>query len=231
VSLLEMDALDVRYGDFQALFGVDMRLTEGSALALFAARRPDRLAWPLERIYEAFPGIAARRHQQAATLSGGEQQAVAIARALAANPRMLLLDEMSLGLAPRVVEELYRTLALLRAEGDPRTRRAGSGPGAGRERRGRMPARGSGRPGRTGGGDQSSRRGVRLLWSHLGTPVMTWLNAAPGSPTAASSSCRTHSISVTYVDGETGAWPRKPAMAPVHTRTTRGTVQVTVPMG
>jgi branched-chain amino acid transport system ATP-binding protein len=84
---------------------------------LVAARRQRPGRWDVESVIEAFPMLARLRHQRASTLSGGEQQAAAIGRALITNPRLLLLDEVSLGLAPLAVEDVYRSLAGVIAEG------------------------------------------------------------------------------------------------------------------
>jgi branched-chain amino acid transport system ATP-binding protein len=183
MTLLELTDVDVRYGDFQAVFGVSLALDEGETLAVVGANgagkstllkaiaglmRPSagdvrfdgtsvtreaahrRVAmgisltpegrrvfasltieenlmvgaytgrpgpWNLSAVYGLFPFLQERRTRLGAVCSGGEQQATAIGRSLMGNPRLLLLDEVSLGLAPAVVEQLYAALARVRESG------------------------------------------------------------------------------------------------------------------
>ncbi|MRJ76128.1 ATP-binding cassette domain-containing protein [Aeromicrobium sp. SMF47] len=182
-ALLDLESVDVHYGDFQAIHGISLTLDEGETLAVMGAngagkstllkavsglmgasagairfgghdlagtaphervaagislvpegrrifksltveenlqvggysRRPG--PWDLASVFEAFPLLAERRGRIGTHLSGGEQQATAIGRALMANPRLLLLDEVSLGLAPVVVKDIYQALPVISSRG------------------------------------------------------------------------------------------------------------------
>ena len=184
MALLETRGLTARYGDFQALFGVDVSLAEGETVAVIGANgaskttlmrsiagvlanaprmvvfdgeeigalaAPDVVArgiamvpegrklfpslsveenlligrygravdgpWTLDAIYGLFPVLGERRANAGTALSGGQQQMVAIGRALMSNPRVLLCDEISLGLAPVVIKDIYAAFSRIRAAG------------------------------------------------------------------------------------------------------------------
>ena len=94
-------------------------LTVREHLVAFA-RKPDakqESAWDLQRIYDLFPRLKEREHHMGNQLSGGEQQMLAIGRALSTNPKLLILDEATEGLAPVIREEIWRCLEILKSQG------------------------------------------------------------------------------------------------------------------
>jgi len=184
MQLLETHKLTAFYGDFQALYGIDMSLDNGETIAIIGANGAGKSTflksvaglirgaadsvlldgtpigarhaadivklgialvpegrrlfpsltveenlliggygrkavgpWTLDRVYSLFPILRERRSSAPPTLSGGQQQMVAIGRALMSNPRVLLCDEISLGLAPIVVADIYAALPQIKVEG------------------------------------------------------------------------------------------------------------------
>jgi branched-chain amino acid transport system ATP-binding protein len=96
----------------------DLSVAENLMVAArFTRRSRDAIAWSDDRLYALFPQLAERRRQPAGLLSGGEQRMLAIARALVTNPKLLLLDEVTDGLAPIVVEQLFDTVRDIAAGG------------------------------------------------------------------------------------------------------------------
>jgi branched-chain amino acid transport system ATP-binding protein len=182
-TILKLSQLEAFYGDFQALYGVDLEVAQGEVLAIIGANgagkttlmrsisgltqnkaemvsycgqnigalRADEVAvkgialvpegrqlfpslsveenlmiggqlgrkgpWSLYTVYKLFPILDERRHQQSTSLSGGQQQMVAIGRALMANPDLILFDEISLGLAPIIIKDIYAALPGIIGEG------------------------------------------------------------------------------------------------------------------
>jgi branched-chain amino acid transport system ATP-binding protein len=95
---------------------VKLTVEENLRLGAYASKARATVAADFERIYEYFPVLNERRTQQAGTLSGGEQQMLAVARALMLRPRMMLLDEPSFGLAPLITKEIFRIMRTINKE-------------------------------------------------------------------------------------------------------------------
>ncbi|MER3410039.1 MAG: ABC transporter ATP-binding protein [Thermoleophilia bacterium] len=96
-----------------------MSVLENLEMGAFQRADRDKIGEDMERVFTLFPRLAERKHQKAGTLSGGEQQMCAIGRALMARPKLLMLDEPSMGLAPIFVERIFETITEINRQGTP----------------------------------------------------------------------------------------------------------------
>jgi branched-chain amino acid transport system ATP-binding protein len=94
-----------------------MTVLENLEMGAFTRRDAEGIRSDIDRVYELFPRLKEREKQKGGTMSGGEQQMLAMGRALMANPKLLLLDEPSLGLAPVIVDKIYETIREINAQG------------------------------------------------------------------------------------------------------------------
>src|SRR6266850_910833 len=118
-ALLTITNLETYYGPIMAIRGVSFSVPERAIVTILGAytrRDGDRVKDDIELVYGYFPILKGRAEQRAGQLSGGEQQMLAISRALMARPRMMLLDEPSLGLAPRLVKEIFEIIVRINRE-------------------------------------------------------------------------------------------------------------------
>jgi branched-chain amino acid transport system ATP-binding protein len=113
-NIVQMGISQVPEG--RQIFG-ELTVEENLRLGAYTRRDSDGVSRDMSRVYDYFPVLIERRKQTAATLSGGEQQMLAIGRALMARPRLLLLDEPSLGLAPLVTREIFEIVRTINGEG------------------------------------------------------------------------------------------------------------------
>jgi len=123
----EIRNLHVHYGAIHALKGISLYVEEGEIVTLIGANGAGKtttlraisggIEEDLERVYALFPRLKERRRQLAGTLSGGEQQMLAIGRGLMGRPRLLIMDEPSMGLAPILVESIFDTIQEINRQG------------------------------------------------------------------------------------------------------------------